>query len=451
MPAKNYRWGCVWTCLSNSAVVAAILAAFVPLPGVAQNSPYSLTLPQAMELIDRANPGVQLARLRALDSHLQARQTASALGPQLSAQISQHYQTTDLATIGLTGLGFPSRVGPYRLFDSRPVLTQTVLDLSLRSALKAATLDAREADENANVVAEEARLTVIELYLEALQAESRVRAAEGRRVAADATRTDVRQAFQAGTANRLELVRADRSVEREQTTIAQAAADRETLGTLLIKTLGLDNAGPLTLQPIPPPAETADTKANLVREALQHRPEIEMQRLKYEAAQAGLERAERERLPRIEASGDFGAIGEDPAHARSTWTIGVSVNVPLWTSGRIESGIQSARNRIEQGALEKLQLEQQIAQEVAQGLAERTAAKQSEESAHRWAEAAREAVDLSRQRFQVGLTPSTESTLAQGDLSDAEEEEIHARYAGWLALAKLARARGDTRLFVNPR
>src|SRR5262245_54936765 len=136
-----------------------------------QTMPSTLTLTEALNLAEQSNPGVQMARLRALGAFASARQTAAALGPQLSVQTSASYQTSNLAGIGLSGIGLPARLGPYRVFDARPRLTQTALDLSLLASANGARLHAEAAETGIAAVTEEVRLAVIQLYLQALQAE----------------------------------------------------------------------------------------------------------------------------------------------------------------------------------------------------------------------------------------------------------------------------------------
>jgi outer membrane protein len=323
------------------------------------------------------------------------------------------------------------------------------LDLSLLSSRSAARLRTSEAEANRVTISEQARLTVIQLYLQALQADARIRAAEARRATADESLSQSKRAFDAGTSNKLEVTRAQQQVERESTTAINAARDRDTYITLLIKTLGFDSVQPVKLLPIAEPAEGPADGALLLKDALQQRPEAKALRINYQALLAEKQRAQRERLPKIQAEGDYGVVGQDPANSLSTWAVGGSLVIPIWTSKRIESEIQAAEIRLQEWAQQNRKLEQQIAQELAQAVIQREGARRSVQAAGRSASAARETLDLSRQRYGAGLATNLDVVSAQNNLAEAEEEEIRSRYDFWLALASLAYARGDARAFLS--
>ncbi len=129
-------------------------------------------------------------------------------GPQLSLVIGGAYQTTNLQGIGVIFPGFPSRVGPYRTFNARPVLTQTVLDLSLLEEIRASRERIREVKEEAEVTKEATIFAVLQLYLQALEAESRVSAAQARLRTAEGVLVQTMDREQAGAASRLDIERA---------------------------------------------------------------------------------------------------------------------------------------------------------------------------------------------------------------------------------------------------
>ena len=170
-----------------------LLFTFLAMPLAAER----LTLEQALATAEKASPEIQQARLRALESEAQTLVVKSALGPQLSASAAISYQTSNLAGMGFSGPGFPSRVGPYRVFDTRPKLTQTVLDMPLLSQYRAAKERAGQWREDSSTVSERTRLAVIDVYLRALASDSRLRAAASRVVTAPAVLLQVPHAAKA--------------------------------------------------------------------------------------------------------------------------------------------------------------------------------------------------------------------------------------------------------------
>jgi OMF family outer membrane factor len=415
-----------------------LLLTLLTLPLAAER----LTLEQALKAAEKASPDIQQARLRALEGEAQTLVVKSALGPQLSASAAISYQTSNLAGIGVSGPGFPSRVGPYRVFDTRPTLTQTVLDMPLLSQYRAAKERAGQWREDASTISERTRLAVIDVYLRALASDSRRRAAASRVETAAAVLQQVRDAEQAGTSSKLDVARALQRLETEQATLVLARRDRDSLITTLKRTIGLEQSIAVELDefraaPAEPPIST--------------RHEMRALEAKRRALVEDSRAAERQRWPRVQASGDFGVLGQDPANSVSTYTVGASVAIPLWTSGRIENEIKAAKLRLSQWEQEKHALELAISQEVAQAQIERDAALEALAVTARAAAAARETLELARLRYGAGLTTNLDVITAQGNLAQTEEDEIRTRYDGLLASASLARARGDVMAFVSGR
>jgi outer membrane protein TolC len=399
-----------------------------------------LTLQQALDTAGKANPELQRARLRVLESEAQAEVQRSVMGPQLSLGVSQSYQTSNLAGIGVGGAGFPSRVGPYRVFDTRPRLTQTVLDLSLPAAWRAARERAGQAREEAAVTGEQTLAAVIDVYLRALAADSRARAGAARVETARALLGQVSDAERAGTSSQLDVSRARQQLESEQAALLLARRDRDALVTVLKRTVGLEQAVPVELEDV---AAAAPESAPLIR------PEIRALEANRRALQQDKVRAQRERWPTVTAFGDFGVLGQDPTQALSTFTVGASLNIPLWTSGRIANQISTARLRIEQADRERRALDLEVSQEEAQARLQREAAREALVHCARATAAARQTLQLARLRFGAGLTTNLDVIAAQGNLAQAEDEEIRTRYDGLLAAARLALARGDVMSFVR--
>lgn len=415
-----------------------LLIAFLAFPLAAER----LTLVQALAAAEKASPEIQQARLRAMEAEAQTRVVQSGLGPQLSASAAMMYRTSNLSGIGVSGQGFPSRVGPYRVFDTRPALTQTVLDLPLLSQYRAARERAGQWREDASTVSERTRLAVIDVYLRALASDSRRRAAASRVETASAVLQQVRDAEQAGTSSKLDVARALQRLETEQATLVLARRDRDSLVTMLKRTIGLEQAAAVELDEFRTAASDADGGT---------RPELRALDAKRRALAEEARSAERQRWPKVQVFGDYGVTGQDPANAVSTYTVGASVSIPLWTSGRIENEIKAARLRLDQWAQEKRALDLAISQEVAQALIERDSVLEALAVTARAAAAARETLELARLRYGAGLTTNLDVITAQGNLAQTEEEEIRSRYDGLIASAALARARGDVMAFVRGR
>lgn len=411
-----------------------------------------LTLEDAVAAAGKESPAVQSARLRVLELEASAMASRAALLPQVTAGLLESYQTSNLQGIGLAGGNIPSRVGPYRLFDARGRVSQSVLDFGLLAGVRAAQARTKQSEADAETVREQTLAAVIDLYLKALEADSRVRATAARIDTAEAVQRQVKDAEEAGKSSKLDVARATERLERERTSLAFARRDRDTLITLLVRAIGWDAAKRVELKDLAQrlPAEARDAAA-IAAEAANSRAEIRSLAARRTSLEEERKRARRERWPKVNFAGDFGALGNGPERSLSTWQIGASLTIPLWTSGRIENEAKAARFRLDRQSQDERSLKLDISQEIRSALVEEQAAGAAFRSAAAAAEAARETLELARLRFQAGMTTNLDVTTAQSNLAEAQEEQIRARYQGLLAEAKLARARGDVLTFVTAR
>lgn len=426
-----------------------MMLALVVCPG-AFGQARTLTLREALDLADRINPRIQVANLRVLEQEAAVLGAKAAYRPQLDAVVSQTYQTLNLQALGLLFPGVPSRVGPFRAFDARPVLRQPVFDAGLLSRIRAAKELKLAAGHEAEAVRETTRAAVIDLYLRAFQAGSRMRAAASRLETARAVLAQASDQEQGGRASKLDVARAEQQFFAEETTQIDAGREREVVVSLLKRAIGLEAQEAVDLsEPMLAARASLPDLEQARAEALAQRPEIRAQESRLRASGFEEEQARRERWPRLGFQGDFGVSGAGPDRSLSTWTVGGSLTIPLWTSGRIESGIQAAKARRAQAEQQARDARLAAAQEVEQAAIEWTAARRSAVAAGRSRDAARQALELARLRFEAGLTTSLDAVQAQGVLAQAEDQQIRAEYESWLAEARLARARGSVRMFLE--
>jgi outer membrane protein TolC len=417
----------------RNAIGVFILAAMTTL---AQPAARTLALREALDAADKLSPDVQQARLRILESEAT---------PQASVLVSGASQTSNLQGIGLSFPGVPSRVGPYTTFNARPVVTQTVLDMSLLTSIRASRERIERFRFDAATVREDTLSAVLQTYLRGLQAESRVTAAEARVVSFGASLKQARELEAAGSAHKLDVARAEEQYHSELAGLSNAHRDAAVWKTLLLRTIGMppDEAVTLTAPELPAPLPTT------MSSAVQGRTEIQSLESQIRTAKLDEQRAARERLPRITAAGDYGVYGEAPNHSVSTYSVGATLVIPITTGGRVAGERKEAQARAKQIEERLRSTRLQIAQEIAQSVIEKDAAYQSLAEFSKAAAAARESLELSRLRFAAGLSTNLDTIAAQSALTQAEDQEIRARYEYHLGAARLARARGDVFLFFE--
>lgn len=406
----------------------------------------TLTLKQAVEKAAELNPDIAIARLRIIEAEAFEGATKANYRPQLIGSIASSYQTTNLQGIGLSFPGVPSRIGPYWLFNARPILTQTIVDGGLLSSIRAARAQYEQNRHAAEAVRETTQLTVLDLYLQALQSDSRIAASKARLETARAVLQQAKDREEGGMASKLDIARADQEFHVEEATLINAERDLRVLKSALIRTIGLP--GPdVTLAPLEksptamlPPEST---------ESVENRAEFQADAANIQRADFEVQRAKREYWPKIGVSADFGVLGRNPTDNVSTYTVGATATFPIWTSGRIEKEIAAAQVRAKVARESQRQTKLSIEEDIRKSLLEWEAARDAFASAEKATAAARESVELARIRFQSGLATNIDTVTAQSRLAEAEDFEIRTRYDLLRARARNARARGSISLFFE--
>ncbi len=400
----------------------------------------TLTLRQAVQQLETLNPDLAIARLKTLESEAQAAVTKSAYLPQANLHIQGTYQTSNLHGIGLIFPGFPSRVGPYRTFNARPQVTQTLIDLSLLSEIRAARARKGVTELEARAMQEDLAIAVVQLYLQALQADSRAAASAARLATAEAILGQARDKEQAGTASKLDVARAVEQLENEQGVRIAAVRDASVLRTLLAKAIGMEQAA--TTLELEKPVFQLPVAAEVQQTALTRRPDLLA--LEANARVASLEtRAAREqRLPKLSGFGDYGLQGAGPDQSLSTYNVGATLTIPLYTGRRIESQISAASIREARAKQEIRRTKINIQQEIQQFSTELQASLEALQASTRAVHASKEILELATLRFQSGLATSVDTQVAQSGLASSEDQRIRNEYYVLLAQARLAKAGG---------
>ena len=403
----------------------------------------TLTIQQALEMTAKLSPDVQIARLQALESVAKGDAVKCGYLPQASIAVSGTYQTSNLQGIGLAFPGVPERIGPYRTFNARPQVTQTLLDLSLLKRMRAARSREGQAKADARTVREDAEIAVLQLYLQALATESRASAADARLAAAEALLKQTSDREQGGTSSKLDVARAVQQAEAERGALIDARREAATLKTLLWKTIGAEKLVDARLVAPEIRLQAFSDEGMLLKKAVGQRPEVEALQFKERSAREETRAAELQRMPRISGFGDYGVAGAGPDRSLSTYTVGASLTIPLWTGRRIESEVAQAKLQQSQVEQEARRVNLQIQQEIRSARIGLEAAQAAKASAERGREAAIEALDLARMRFEAGLATSVDTQTAQSQLASSDDTRIRAAYDLSLSQARLAKALGE--------
>lgn len=289
---------------------------------------------------------------------------------------------------------------------------------------------------------------VTEVYYRWLQALSFIRVAEK---ALDSARTDERigaAQLRAEAALPSDVARLKaRSAEMEGNLVSARVGARKTqaaMERLLARAIrdeeipepALDEASLGDLKPM-------SGREELVKRALDQRPEMAAVRSLIEAAQKRARSAQGGLLPRLATSGQYQWDTRSWDDAPNSWMIAVQATWPLFEGGISMARIKEAQARVKEAEIKGKQVELDIALEVQQAAlsVEESADKiRVAEERRKWATMALEEVRHQYDRQAVGVDGLLQSETAW---NQAEVGCMAARFEGMIAQAALRMALGE--------
>jgi outer membrane protein TolC len=150
-----------------------------------------------------------------------------------------------------------------------------------------------------------------------------------------------------------------------------------------------------------------------------------------------------ERLPKITLNGFWGYQGLSLPTSIPAYTFQATLEVPLYTGGRIRAEMAKADIELRKVARQKEELRNRIALEVKTAVEHLQAAKHEVEVANLGVKLAEEEVSQARDRFAAGVASNIEVVSAQDALARASDNQIAALYRYNLSRAELAHATGQ--------
>ncbi len=405
------------------------------------SEPIRLSVKDAVERALKNNLGL-LVQEESASAARGARWRALAdLLPDLSAGLSERRQVINLEAFGFQVK--PSIVGPFNVFDARVFLSQPVVDISAMNDAKAASLNLKAEQFGIKTARDLVVLVAVNLYLEAIAADSRVETIRAQQDTADALLNQAQDLKTGGIVAGIDVLRAQVQLQTQRQRLIAAENEFQKLKLQLARAIGLPVAQPFTLTDkipyAPLPALTLD---EALARAFQTRPDYLAAHSRFEAAQASRKAANGALLPSLHFDADFGAIGQTVESAHSTYTIGASLHVPVFDGGRTTARRIETEAALRQREAELADFKSRVEYEVRSAFLDVRAAEQQLEAAQTNRQLAGEELRQARDRFSAGVASNIEVTQAQESVAVASETYIQALYAHNLAKATLARALG---------
>ena len=416
------------------------------LPANAPGQVLRLTLDQAVALAVKQNTTAQIAVLTYAQSREDKNISRAALLPEADLSVKDQAQRVNVqAQFGGRKIpGFSQHVGPYQIFSAGPTFGGPAFDLTLWERYQAAHDTANSSKATSLSTREQVILLVVSQYIGSLRAIANVQASQSRVTLAQALYDQAADLQKEGVGTGIDTLRANVELQNEKQRLLEAENDRETSLYALSKLLNLDPRQAIELAdslsffdtPQPEVEPTIDA-------ALAERQEWKALEKQIKAAGADKKASQYSRLPSLRFDGNWAYLGSSSANAIPTYTYAASVNMPLFTGGRIRAEIVRADLEIRKLAQQKDDLRNQIGLDVKTALLNLSSARSEVQVANLGVHLSKEEVDQARDRFKEGVANNIEVIQAQDALERANDNQIAALYRFNQARADLARAVGQ--------
>jgi outer membrane protein len=216
---------------------------------------------------------------------------------------------------------------------------------------------------------------------------------------------------------------AERDIAKAEATLKRAAGIEQTRGLLL------------DWETAPPPAlDAATLLVELLAEAEQQRPDLRALQAATASARAEAARARAARWPSLSLAANTGRTFflEDERSPSTTYSVGVSVSVPLFDGGRLAAQARAAERDAERLQAEAEQQRSQVALAVTEAYHDVRHAQAQREGVAVQFDSASESAQAAEARYRAGVGSLLEWLTAQADLARARQAQAQAD-SDWLA------------------
>jgi outer membrane protein len=326
--------------------------------------------------------------------------------------------------------------GRQPLFNRGNQATIAQAERSLVSSL--ADLDTAEQD---------LMLRVSQAYFDVLGAQDTLQTTRANKAAISEQLASAKRNFEVGTATITDTREAQ--ARFDLATAQEIAADNDlvTKRIALDQLVGRSNVQPAQLAiPMALPATATTPVEELVSRAADEHPAVRRAQVAYDVAQLETEKARAQALPTVDAVASLqsghGTVAAGVTGYNSGASIGVQLNLPLYTGGLVQNRIKEtivleerARNDLEAARRAVIQTTRQAYYTLQSGAAQVKALEAAEASS----QLALEATQLG---YRVGIRVNVDVLNAQSQLYQTKRDLARARYDVLLSTLRLRQAAG---------
>lgn len=411
--------------------------------GHATDQVLDLSLDEAMQRGLKNNLGVILSGTQTAEERGSRLVQLQSLLPNVDFDAHEAVMQTDLAAEGLRIPGFPTIIGPFGYTDLRATLKWTLVDVKSLRTYMAARHNFAAAEFSAQDARDMVVLTVGNAYMLVLADLSRVTSVQAQVATAKVSLDQAVANHQAGTAPRLDELRArvDYQSLEQQLIVAQNGLEKDRLA--LARTIGLPLEQKFNLTDTAPYAafDQLDVDAT-IRQAHANRKDLAAMLEETKAAEDQRKAATADRLPTLKFEGDYGDIGVNVRHSHGTGDAQGTLSVQLFDEFEFRGEAQIAQSQLDTQRAQTSDASAQVDADVRDALLDIASAQKQVEVARSSVDLANEALSEAQQRYANGVSDNLAVSQAEQSLAQANDQYVSSLYRHNVAKLSLARALG---------
>ncbi|HEX6545212.1 MAG TPA: TolC family protein [Bryobacteraceae bacterium] len=432
--------------VQRTLVVAALLLS--PLFLFAQAPGPSLSLRDAEAMALKNHPQVLASQALSLEANQITREARAAYYPVLNGDVTGG-QANRGARLGAGVLNDPSL---FSHFGTGVSLSQLITDCGRTSNLVAnAKFGAAARQQDYRATRYDIVLGVDQAYYDTLLAEQLVKVSEETVKTRQTIVDQVSQLFKNKLKSQVDLSFAQVNLSDAKLMLLRANNRLTAAYAALGQALGTQNAIRYQLADQPPPPNPPDSVQPLIDQAYRDRPELASMRLQQEAAQK-FAYAERDlKRPSVSLMAVGGALpyirpGNTNSDIPGAYeSAAINVHIPVFNGHLFSARRQAAEYQLEAVKQRARDLQNSIARDVRAAWARARTAHEAIGATEELLQQANLALSLAQGRYQLGLASIVELTQAQLGQTQAEVENVTAKYDYEQAYAALQYTLGALR------
>lgn len=293
-------------------------------------------------------------------------------------------------------------------------------------------------------------LDVVEAYYDAALSDRLVEITEAALRQAEATFERTRLAWQAGSQPEFDVLRAQVAYETQQPEVIRRRSARELAYLRLKQLLELPLQMPIRVsedlagESLPPPARftTVIMQAPAQTPSTLDRAPVRQAESQVRLLEAALEVAEAQRRPSVTFVSQYGRVAYAGVPSwndfRTNWTVGATVQMPLFTGGRIGGDIAIAGAQVEEARARLHQVRELATLDTQSALEELEAARATWEASAGTVRQAVRAHEIADLRYREGISTQLELSDARLLLEQAQANRAQAARDLQVARVRLA-------------